>query len=91
MEGNIEGYSNNIDYTNLASLFIGEVKDQHILDLYWEIQTQTYLNVADNSGARKLMCIWVLGASNWKYAHIGDVIIAVLRKQDRICLSKNQK
>jgi hypothetical protein len=57
MEGNIEGYSDNMDYTNLASLFIGEVKDQHILDLYWEIQTQTYLNVADNSGAQKLMCI----------------------------------
>ncbi len=33
IEGNIEGYSDNIDYTNLASLFIGEVKDQQILDL----------------------------------------------------------
>ncbi len=29
------------------------------------IQTQTYLNVTDNSGARKLMCIQVLGTSNW--------------------------
>ena len=44
------------------------------------IQTQTYLNVADNSGARKLMCIRVLGASNRKYAHIGDVIIAVVKE-----------
>jgi len=44
------------------------------------IQTQTYLNVADNSGARKLMCIRVLGASNWKYAHIGDVIIVVVKE-----------
>ncbi len=33
IEGNIEGYFDNIDYTNLASLFIGEVKDQQILDL----------------------------------------------------------
>nr|AER45560.1 rpl14 [Halocarpus kirkii]QYB21587.1 ribosomal protein L14 [Halocarpus bidwillii] len=44
------------------------------------IQSQTYLNVADNSGARKLMCIRVLGTSNPKYAHIGDVIIAVIKE-----------
>nr|UGN11318.1 ribosomal protein L14 [Pterobryopsis orientalis] len=44
------------------------------------IQPQTYLNVADNSGARKLMCIQILGASNRKYAHIGDVIIAVIKE-----------
>ena len=44
------------------------------------IQPQTYLNVADNSGARKLMCIQILGASNRKYAHIGDVIIGVVEE-----------
>jgi large subunit ribosomal protein L14 len=44
------------------------------------IQTQTYLNVTDNSGARKLICIRVLRASNWKYAHIGDVIIVVVKE-----------
>lgn len=44
------------------------------------IQPQTYLNVADNSGARKSMCIQILGASNRKYAHIGDVIIAVVKE-----------
>nr|QWW92659.1 ribosomal protein L14 [Schistidium sp. 49138] len=44
------------------------------------IQPQTYLNVADNSGARKLMCIQILGASNRKYAHIGDTIIAVVKE-----------
>nr|QTT78488.1 ribosomal protein L14 [Andreaea rupestris var. fauriei] len=44
------------------------------------IQPQTYLNVADNSGARKLMCIRILGASNRKYAHIGDIIIAVVKE-----------
>jgi large subunit ribosomal protein L14 len=42
------------------------------------IQQETYLNVADNSGARKLMCIRVLG-SNRRYAGIGDVVIAVVK------------
>nr|UOU96042.1 ribosomal protein L14 [Gaultheria leucocarpa var. yunnanensis]UOU96268.1 ribosomal protein L14 [Gaultheria leucocarpa var. yunnanensis] len=44
------------------------------------IQPQTYLNVADNSGARELMCIRIIGASNRRYAHIGDVIVAVIKK-----------
>ena len=44
------------------------------------IQPQTYLNVADNSGARKLMCIRIIGASNRRYAHIGDVIVAVIKE-----------
>nr|YP_009314985.1 Ribosomal protein L14 [Scinaia undulata]SCW23440.1 Ribosomal protein L14 [Scinaia undulata] len=43
------------------------------------IQTQSYLNVADNSGARKLMCIKVLGTSNPLYAGIGDVVIGVVK------------
>nr|YP_536984.1 ribosomal protein L14 [Neopyropia yezoensis]Q1XDI4.1 RecName: Full=Large ribosomal subunit protein uL14c; AltName: Full=50S ribosomal protein L14, chloroplastic [Neopyropia yezoensis]ABJ91317.1 50S ribosomal protein L14 [Neopyropia yezoensis]AGH27630.1 ribosomal protein L14 [Neopyropia yezoensis]QFZ66966.1 ribosomal protein L14 [Neopyropia yezoensis]ULU28945.1 ribosomal protein L14 [Neopyropia yezoensis]WKD83461.1 ribosomal protein L14 [Neopyropia yezoensis] len=43
------------------------------------IQTQSYLNVADNSGARKIMCIRVLGTSNPSYASIGDVIIGVVK------------
>ena len=42
------------------------------------IQTQTYLNVADNSGAKKIMCIRILGG-NKKYANIGDVIIGVVK------------
>ncbi|RZC64925.1 hypothetical protein C5167_008615, partial [Papaver somniferum] len=44
------------------------------------IQPQTLLNVADNSGARKLMCIRIIGASNRRYAHIGDVIVAVIKE-----------
>nr|AMM04632.1 ribosomal protein L14 [Monotropa hypopitys] len=44
------------------------------------IQTQTYLNVADNSGAQKLMCIRIIGASNRRYAYIGDVIVAVIKE-----------
>ena len=43
------------------------------------IQPQSYLNVADNSGARKLMCIQILGGSSGKYASIGDIIIAVVK------------
>ena len=43
------------------------------------IQQQSLLNVADNSGARKLMCIRVVGGGNRRYAHIGDVIIAVVK------------
>ena len=38
------------------------------------IQTQTMLEVADNSGARRVMCIKVLGGSRRRYANIGDVI-----------------
>lgn len=38
------------------------------------IQMQTVLDVADNSGARKVMCIKVLGGSKRRYAHISDVI-----------------
>src|SRR5690606_38133464 len=38
------------------------------------IQTQTMLDVADNSGARRVMCIKVLGGSHRRYANIGDVI-----------------
>ena len=38
------------------------------------IQTQSVVDVADNSGARRVMCIKVLGGSKRRYAHIGDVI-----------------
>nr|YP_010732108.1 ribosomal protein L14 [Massjukichlorella minus]WDY13022.1 ribosomal protein L14 [Massjukichlorella minus] len=43
------------------------------------IQPQSYLNVADNSGAKKLMCIRVLGVNQQQYANIGDVIVAVVK------------
>jgi large subunit ribosomal protein L14 len=43
------------------------------------IQQQTFLNVADNSGARKLMCLRVLGAGNSRYGGIGDQIVAVVK------------
>jgi large subunit ribosomal protein L14 len=44
------------------------------------IQPQSYLNVADNSGAKKLMCIRVLGGSYKPSANIGDIIIAVVKE-----------
>jgi len=44
------------------------------------IQMQTTLSVADNSGARKLMCVKVLGGSKRKDATIGDVIIVSIRE-----------
>nr|YP_009391696.1 ribosomal protein L14 [Laurenciella marilzae]ARW59840.1 ribosomal protein L14 [Laurenciella marilzae] len=43
------------------------------------IQTQSYLNIADNSGARKIMCIQVLGTNNPSYARIGDIIVGVVK------------
>nr|YP_009562338.1 ribosomal protein L14 [Trichomanes trollii]QAV57695.1 ribosomal protein L14 [Trichomanes trollii] len=44
------------------------------------IQPQSYLNVADNSGARELMCIRVLATKNRRYASTGDTIIAVIKE-----------
>ena len=44
------------------------------------IQMQTRLKVADNTGAQELMCIRVLGGTRRKYANIGDVIIASVKK-----------
>ncbi len=44
------------------------------------IQMQTMLDVADNSGARRVMCIKVLGGSHRRYAHIGDVIKASVKE-----------
>ena len=38
------------------------------------IQTESYLEVADNSGARRVMCIKVLGGSHRRYASVGDII-----------------
>lgn len=43
------------------------------------IQPQTKLTVADNTGARELMCIRVLGGSNRRYAGLGDVIVAAVK------------
>ena len=44
------------------------------------IQMQTYMKVADNTGAKELMCIRVLGGTRRKYANIGDVVVASVKK-----------
>ena len=43
------------------------------------IQQQTILNVGDNTGAKEIMCIRVLGGSHCKYANIGDIIVAAVK------------
>ena len=44
------------------------------------IQQQSYLKVADNTGAKEMMCIRVLGGTGRRYANIGDVIVASVKK-----------
>jgi len=44
------------------------------------IQTETVLNVADNSGAKKVLCIRVLGGTGKRYATIGDVIVVTVKE-----------
>ena len=44
------------------------------------IQTESYLKVADNTGAKEIHCIRVLGGSKRKFGNIGDVIVASVRK-----------
>ena len=44
------------------------------------IQTESYLEVADNSGARRVMCIKVLGGSHRRYARIGDIIKVTVKE-----------
>ena len=44
------------------------------------IQEETFLKVADNTGAKEIKCIRVLGGSKRKYGNIGDVIVASVRK-----------
>ena len=44
------------------------------------IQMQTRMKVADNTGAKELMCIRVLGSTRKKYANIGDVVVASVKK-----------
>ena len=44
------------------------------------IQQQTYLKVADNTGAKEIMCIRVLGGTRRRYARVGDVVVASVKK-----------
>lgn len=53
------------------------------------IQPQTNLNVADNTGAKRAMCIKVLGGSKRRYASIGDVIVIAIKNASPKGLVKN--
>ncbi len=44
------------------------------------VHVQTVLDVADNSGARKVMCIKVLGGSKRRYASVGDIIVVAVKE-----------
>lgn len=44
------------------------------------IQTETLLNVADNSGAKKVLCIRVLGGTRRRYAGVGDIIVVTVKE-----------
>ena len=44
------------------------------------IQEMSMLDVADNTGAKRVMCVKVLGGSGRRYASIGDVVVAVVKK-----------
>lgn len=46
------------------------------------IQTYSYLDVADNTGAKSVMCIKVLGSTKRRYAHLGDIIVCAVKKAD---------
>ncbi len=48
--------------------------------VYFMIQMQTILNVADNSGAKRVSCIKVLGGSKRRYASLGDVIVVAVKE-----------
>ncbi len=43
------------------------------------VQVQTYLKVADNSGAKEVMCIRVLGGFKRRYGHVGDIVIVAVK------------
>ncbi|HPN30676.1 MAG TPA: 50S ribosomal protein L14 [bacterium] len=46
------------------------------------IQQETVLNVADNSGAKKILCIRAMGGSTRRYAYVGDIIVAAVKEAD---------
>ena len=54
------------------------------------IQQESRVKVADNTGAKELLCIRVLGGSGKKYANVGDVIVATVKVQHPEALSKGR-
>lgn len=54
------------------------------------IQPQTRLKVADNTGAKEIMCIRLEGGSNRKFSNVGDVIVASVKCNTRWCCEKGE-
>ena len=52
------------------------------------IQQQSLMKVADNTGAKELMCIRVLGGTGRRYANIGDVVVCAVKRRPRAAWSK---
>ena len=52
------------------------------------IQQETRMKVADNSGAREVLTIKVLGGSGRKTANIGDIVVCTVKKQHQVALSR---
>ena len=52
------------------------------------IQQETMLNVADNTGAKKILCIQVMGGSYRKYGNIGDIITASVKMHHPVAVSR---
>ena len=52
------------------------------------IQVQTFLNVADNSGAKKVQCIGIIGNSRQRYASVGDVITVSVKEHSNSPVKK---
>ena len=55
------------------------------------IQQESRLRVADNTGAKELLCIRVMGGSTRRYANIGDVIVATVKVMETRPLSKDKR
>lgn len=55
------------------------------------IQTETRLKIADNTGAKEIQCIKVLGGSRRRYARIGDIIVAAVKKAEPRRTVKNHE
>ena len=53
------------------------------------IQQETRLKVADNTGAKELLCIRVMGGSTRRYANIGDIIVASVK--DEMCIRDSSR
>ena len=69
-----------IKHSRLRILMALQDGECNFVGVFFMIQMQTILNVADNSGAKKVGCIKVLGGSKRRYASIGDIIVVSVKE-----------